>query len=121
MKSKYKISVFILTFILCTSFKIVDKPTKEILLSFNNANSFIADTLKTLNSLRTVEEIFTLSYYGDYDEILKQENQKLKNYAKTDCSIFFIENDSCKLFGRNLDLQFKLENILVGKYCPPKS
>ncbi len=97
----------------CNSKKITNK-----VLEFKDVSELLADSLKTISSLKSVDEIYLLQYYGDYKKVLENENMQLQNNAKVACSIFSINNDSCSLLGRNLDLQFNLTNVLIGKYNP---
>ncbi|MDT8401698.1 MAG: hypothetical protein RQ743_08390 [Bacteroidales bacterium] len=42
----------------------------------------------------------------------------MRNNAKVECSLFSVTNGDGTLFGRNLDLQFDLKNVLIGCYQP---
>lgn len=97
-----------------------NKPGDEIRIIFSNNTSPASDSVMTISSLRAVNDIFTFRYYGDYSDILLRENQAIREKAKIACSLFSVNNENNMIFGRNLDLQFDLKNILVGFYQPPE-
>lgn len=96
----------------------VNNEREYLSLKFDQEPKTESDSLNTLQSLRTVGQIFNFNYFGDYKELLTKENEQLKERAKLACSIFSVHNYSCHLMARNLDLPFGLKNIVVGKYNP---
>ncbi|MCF8222759.1 MAG: linear amide C-N hydrolase [Bacteroidales bacterium] len=90
----------------------------EILLSFIDEPGMESDSANTIASLQSINDVYTLRYFGDYTAILNMENEDLKKNAKVSCSIFSVDTDKENLLGRNLDQQFDVKNVLISKYCP---
>jgi hypothetical protein len=103
---------------------------KTIRLSFDAESATGSDSSKTINSIRKIDDIFCMTYYGSYDERLQVLHQWMMTHADTqyhsdhnadlpvNCSIFSAVGDSGRVFlGRNLDN--KPTGILLAQYNPP--
>jgi hypothetical protein len=103
---------------------------KTIRLSFEVENTAGSDSSKTINSIRKIDDIYCMTYYGSYDDRLQFLHQWMMTHADTqyhsghnadlpvNCSIFSAVGDSGRVFlGRNLDN--KQNGILLAQYNPP--
>jgi hypothetical protein len=103
---------------------------KTIRLSFDVESTAGSDSSKTINSIRKIDDIFCMTYYGSYDDRLQSLHQWMMTHADTqyhsdhnadlpaNCSIFSAVGDSGRVFlGRNLDN--KQTGIVLAQYNPP--
>jgi len=120
--------IFFLTFIGCSKNSIENvEPTIQD-IEFTNITSFAPDSIKTLESLKKKDELFVMTYYGDYNSRLEELNNRIITYGiasvipqggvKNECSIFAaMGNPQLPVFGRNLDNNSP-RGVLIGLYNP---
>jgi len=105
---------------------VVDPSVQNI--EFDNIISSEPDSIRTLKSLKREGDLFMITYYGDYNSLLEELNERIINYgigsviapggANHECSIFSALGDSAlPIFGRNLDNSVA-RGVLVGLYTP---
>ncbi|MBN1969342.1 MAG: linear amide C-N hydrolase [Candidatus Delongbacteria bacterium] len=81
------------------------------------------DTLATINSLKVYDNVQSMEFFGDYEEILQTINSyftgKNFDYLNFNCSTFSGFGNLDNIFyGRNFD-NYPPCDLLVGKYNPP--
>ncbi len=77
--------------------------------------------IKTLNSLKKINGLYTMTYYANYDSLTDKINETLlgrkPNPRKTGCSLFTaLGNPARPLYGRNFDNPAC--GVLLGRYKP---
>lgn len=98
-------------------------------IEFNNIESTELDQMRTLKSLKKEGELFMITYYGDYNSLLDELNEKIinegidsvvpENIINFECSIFTAFHDpDHPILGRNMDQNIE-RGVLAGLYSPP--
>lgn len=95
-------------------------------LEFNHISTSEADSIRTLKSLQKVDDLFMMTYYGDYDFLLDGMNERIIKYGTqavkrlegegSGCSMF-TASGNIPLYGRNFDNPDC--GVLVSMYRPP--
>jgi hypothetical protein len=96
-------------------------------ISFEQVNSSESDEIRTLKSLQKIDDLYTITYYGDYNERLDEINKKILTDGISsvkkledealECSLFSATGDPDSLiYGRNFDNPDC--GVLVGYYDP---
>jgi len=94
-------------------------------LEFNTIKTAEPDSVKTLKSLHKRDNLYMMTYYGDYDKRLNQTNERIINRGfesvrkmgsiEIECSMFAALGD-IPLYGRNFDNPEC--GVLVTLYLP---
>jgi hypothetical protein len=94
-------------------------------LEFNRIDTSEADSIRTLKSLQKIDDLFMMTYYGDYDLLLDETNERIiKDGTQAvkrlegegrGCSMFAALGD-LPLYGRNFDNPDC--GVLVSMYRP---
>lgn len=81
-------------------------------LKFPSIQSSESDSVRTLKSVQKVDNLYMMTFYGDYDQLLDEVNRKIINNgfdsartlegSKFECSIFAALG-AAPLYGRNFD------------------
>ena len=98
-------------------------------IEFENIETTESEPIRTLKSLKREGELYMITYYGDYNSLLDELNEKIitegidsvvpGNNARFECSIFTAFGDpDHPIFGRNFDNNIE-RGVLVGLYSPP--
>lgn len=102
--------LLILFIILVWGISCAQKQVVEI--NFNSIESSEADSIRTLKSIQKTGNLYMMTYYGDYDNLLDKVDQQIINSGfesvrnlkgnKFECSMFTAFGEA-KLYGRNFD------------------
>lgn len=94
-------------------------------LEFNRINTSEADSIRTLKSLQKVDDLFMMTYYGDYDLLLDGMNERIIKYGTQAVKRLEGEGGGCSMFAALGDLILYGRNFdnpdcgaLVSMYCP---
>ena len=94
-------------------------------INFNSVNTSEADSIRTLKSLKKTDNLYMMTYYGDYEQRLDRTDQNIINEgfesvtnsggSRIECSMFASFGAS-PLYGRNFDNPDC--GVLVTSYQP---
>jgi len=123
MKKRFGLVVIILLLLFLQGY--AQDNVKQI--NFKQVNSSESDEIKTLKSLQKINNLYMITYYGDYNERLDGINRKIlmegiSSVKKLDdnvfeCSLFVaFGNPNNLIYGRNFDNPDC--GVLVGYYDP---
>jgi hypothetical protein len=96
-------------------------------IRFKQVNSSESDEIRTLKSLQKIDDLYMITYYGDYNERLDEINRKILDEGissvkklegeEFECSLFAaFGNPDNLIYGRNFDNPDC--GVLVGYYNP---
>jgi len=123
MSKRLSVVAVILLFLFLHGYALDD--VKQI--SFKQVNSSESDEIKTLKSLQKIDDLYMVTYYGDYNERLDRINRKIldegfssvtkREGKEFECSLFVaLGNPDNLIYGRNFDNPDC--GVMVGYYNP---
>jgi len=102
--------LFILLIFLVSSTSCAQKQITEI--HFNSVYTSEADSIRTLKSLKKIDNLYMMTFYGDYDKRLEEVDQQIQKKgfdsvrklegSKIECSMFAAFGET-PFYGRNFD------------------
>jgi hypothetical protein len=136
MKRKYSIILIliVLLFTLSCFLKKDDNNQNSVAptvhrIDFGNIDTPESDPVRTLKSVKREGELYMITYYGEYNSLLEDLNERIinegigsvvpENNARFKCSVFTALGDlDHPILGRNFDNNIE-RGVLVGLYSPP--